>query len=547
MTYRIHLPLFFLLACLATPPLLAQDATGADDALPRTDLTDPAALPPMEEIEQAWREEDYEYVREGLKRRANESGTPFEMYRYGRVLMEGRGGPRDIDGAAEWLSRAATGNNVEAMTLLARMYLSNHEDRGDAPLKMRRNPERAAELLSRAAALGEAEAQYYLSLLLTAGTGVTEDPDAAFTWMLAAARQDFPKAQYELSRFYSRGHGTGKDDTAALDWLTRAAENGHVRAMYFLAHALETGEGAPQNPYRAIDWYTRAAKAGLPIAQRVLGTHYLSGEVVKINAAEGVKWLTLAAKAGDVGAMSNLGRAYTAGTGVDKDAAEAARWYRSAAEYGLGRAMVALAAMHETGTGVGQDFDEALRLYRKALDTTDRTLAETQLGRLAASGALDGKVAPQTAVPWALTALQKDLDGVEDWLAARAVEGDTRAQTGLADHYLATEDQIAKGVALLEQAARGGEAAAQVRLGRMLMQGTHVDLDYVAAHKWFNVAATLGSSEAAELRDAVGALMTPENIAAAQAAARNWFETEEPQPPATEQTVEIEHDGKAGE
>ena len=68
------------------------------------------------------------------------------------------------------------------------------------------------------------------------------------------------------------------------------------------------------------------------------------------------------------------------------------------------------------------------------------------------------------------------------------------------------------------------------------MTGTHVALDYIAAHKWFNIAATLGQTRAVELRETVSALMTPEEVATAQAAARHWFDHEEPQPPGTQQT-----------
>ncbi|MBE1291302.1 MAG: hypothetical protein GJ677_02315 [Rhodobacteraceae bacterium] len=491
----------------------------------------------MAEIEQAWQRGDYIFVRKGLMQHAEDTGTALAQFRYGRVLLEGRGGPRDVDAAITWLQKAADQNHVEAMTLLARVYLSEGFTDQDAPPEATRDPDVAVKLLKRAAPLGGKDAQYYLGQLSLAGSGMAQDPEAAFTWFLAAARQDHVAAQYELSRMYSRGIGTVPNAQEALHWLTQAAENGHVRAQYFRARALETGNGIAQNIPQAAEWYRRAAEGGLPIAQRDLGRLYLAGTGVPQNTEEGLRWLQAAAKAGDSGAMSNLGRAYAIGEGVAQDDTKAAEWYGRAVQFGLGRAMIALAALHETGRGVAQDMDQAVALYRKALETVDGRRAAIRLGQLAAEGALDGRVAPQTATPWALVAASEGDTAAMGWLETQAAEGARAAQAGLAEIYLGADSQTEKGAAFLAQAAQNGDAAAQLRLGQMHMTGDHVALDYVAAHKWFNIAATLGRSEARELRATAGALMTPDQLAEAQAAARQWFASEEPQAPQTRQTI----------
>jgi TPR repeat protein len=506
-------------------PLLAQEATPP---------------PTMAEIEQAWQKGDYVLVRDGLKYLAEETGTPLAQYRYGRVLVEGRGGPRDIDGAAEWLTLAAGQNHVEAMTLLARLYLSNLSQGQDEPIKLQRDPARAAELLSRAAALGDAEGQYYLAMLYNSGEGIDQDPTAAFNWLLAAAQQEHVEAQYELSRVYSEGQGVAQSNSDALDWLTRAAENNHIKAQYFLAAAYESGNGTEPDAGLAIRWYLRAAENGLPIAQRNLGTHYLQGTLVTQNVAEGLRWLEAAAAAGDSSAMHNLGVAYDNGLGVDQDDAKAADWYNRAVQHGLGRAMVAMARLHEDGRGVDRDMDQAVDLYLKALETADANLAAVRLGQLAATGTLEGRVAPHTAAPWALIAARAGDPASETWLIDQAKAGLRPAQSALAALYLGTEERASDAVEWLDLAARAGDPAAQAQLGQMLMTGTHMELDYVAAHKWFNIAATLGQREAAALRETVSALMTPEQVAEAQTAARLWFETEEPQPPATRQDVQVQ-------
>ena len=60
-------------------------------------------------------------------------------------------------------------------------------------------------------------------------------------------------------------------------------------------------------------------------------------------------------------------------------------------------------------------------------------------------------------------------------------------------------------------------------LGMRYANGQGVAVDYVEAHKWFNLAAQLGSSEARALRAEIARDMTREQIAEAQRQAREWI------------------------
>ena len=60
-------------------------------------------------------------------------------------------------------------------------------------------------------------------------------------------------------------------------------------------------------------------------------------------------------------------------------------------------------------------------------------------------------------------------------------------------------------------------------LGMMYSVGRTVPVDYVTAHKWFNLAAMQGNREAARLRQEVAQQMSTADIAAAQRAARAWL------------------------
>jgi TPR repeat protein len=60
-------------------------------------------------------------------------------------------------------------------------------------------------------------------------------------------------------------------------------------------------------------------------------------------------------------------------------------------------------------------------------------------------------------------------------------------------------------------------------LGLMYSTGHGVPIDYVTAHKWFNLAAMNGNKDAIRLRREIAAEMTADEIAAAQRAARDWM------------------------
>jgi len=64
-------------------------------------------------------------------------------------------------------------------------------------------------------------------------------------------------------------------------------------------------------------------------------------------------------------------------------------------------------------------------------------------------------------------------------------------------------------------------------LGMMYSSGRSVPIDYVSAHKWFNLAAMSGHKDAARLRREIAAEMTDAEIGAAQRAARDWMKRRE--------------------
>jgi len=71
----------------------------------------------------------------------------------------------------------------------------------------------------------------------------------------------------------------------------------------------------------------------------------------------------------------------------------------------------------------------------------------------------------------------------------------------------------------------GATAQADIlfELGMMYATGRDCEIDTVAAHKWFNIAAIKGSARAAELRSELSSSMSKLEIAKALREAREWM------------------------
>jgi TPR repeat protein len=74
-----------------------------------------------------------------------------------------------------------------------------------------------------------------------------------------------------------------------------------------------------------------------------------------------------------------------------------------------------------------------------------------------------------------------------------------------------------------DQAALGATVGADTFFDLGMRYSAGDSVDYVTAHKWFNLAAMQGNKEAIRLRREIAAEMTEDEIAAAQRAARDWM------------------------
>jgi len=172
----------------------------------------------------------------------------------------------------------------------------------DAKLEMP-PPAVGAEALRRAAASGDARAQFIVAGRYLDGQGVAQDFGEAFVWYRQAAARGLAPAQYRLATLYELGKGVAADPVQALAWYERAALGGNVKAMHNAAVLLAGDKAGPADFDRAFRWFKAAAERGFADSQFNLAILYERGLGTPPSAEEAYVWYSLSARQGDPGSV----------------------------------------------------------------------------------------------------------------------------------------------------------------------------------------------------------------------------------------------------
>ena len=174
--------------------------------------------------------------------------------------------------AAEWLARAANGDDPEAMTHLAGLHR--------AGLGTPYDLSRSVTLLTRAAELGYPPAMTSLGQGHLYGQwGLPQDSTLAVSLFRRAATAGNAEAMASMGLCYQLGAGVEQDFVEAIGWLERAVDGGNINAMAMLelGQIYGQGIGVAVDRQQAIGWYQQAARLGNAKAQEFL-------------AAQGIDW-----------------------------------------------------------------------------------------------------------------------------------------------------------------------------------------------------------------------------------------------------------------
>ncbi len=282
-----------------------------------------------------------EAERAELARRAK-SGDVWAQDELGTQHVSECQGKNDAELGLELLTQAAAQGNAHAQLRLGELYQFG------GPVKP--NPKAAVAWLEKSAAQGYAPAQNNLGVIYLEGILTAKDEARAATLFLAAAEQDLPKAAYNAATLFDLGQGVVQDYAAARRWYQRAAERKDADAEYRLALLLEQGLGGPEDPVTAMRWMRRAAEDGSNNALVRLGFKspaeadtvssgyfqfkiaeaFFNGKGMAKDPAMALKFLEKSAQAGYPPAFLALGRMYARGDGVTRDEARAIGYLEAA-------------------------------------------------------------------------------------------------------------------------------------------------------------------------------------------------------------------------
>ena len=134
----------------------------------------------------------------------------------------------------------------------------------------------------------------------------TPSPETEFDKQLKAAAQGDAAAQYNLGVMYDNGEGVAEDDIKAVAWYQKAADQGYAGAQTNLGWMYVKGKGVTKDAVKAVAWYQKAAAQGDADAQLNLGWMYEKGKGVTKDTVKAVAWYQKAAAQGDTDALQRL-------------------------------------------------------------------------------------------------------------------------------------------------------------------------------------------------------------------------------------------------
>lgn len=218
-----------------------------------------------------------------LFREAAKRGNISSMREFGRYLLSGLHGVRDVQLALKYLATAAESGDTESQLMLADCY------GGLIP-------------------------------------GVEPNPELLKDYLWQAVTNDSVEAMAKIGYCYEHGRGVQRDTPTAVIWYRKAARRGHTQAMVNLGYCYMFGRGVAMDKKAAFSWYEKAATLDFPLGTYNLGVCYANGQGVATDEKIAFDYFLEAANGGSANARHDLVRCYRDGIGTPPDAVQAQIW-----------------------------------------------------------------------------------------------------------------------------------------------------------------------------------------------------------------------------
>lgn len=217
-------------------------------------------------------------------------GCGVAKYRLGKMFLQGKDVPKNVDYALRWLEESVGEGNEFAEYLLGKTYLKGKD--------VERDLIRAENLLRKSSAQGNKYAKYTLGKAYLDGAPFIQNVPEAIKLITESAEKNFAPAQYLLGKLLYKGEVIPQDLKKAIEYLEKAAEQKNPYAAY-LAGKIRLTENTVKDIPKAIYNFEIAAENGSDFAEYMLGKMYLYGKEVECDYDRAIAYLTASAEHGN--------------------------------------------------------------------------------------------------------------------------------------------------------------------------------------------------------------------------------------------------------
>ena len=217
-------------------------------------------------------------------------GCGVAKYHLGKMLLQGKDVPKNVDYALRWLEESVSEGNEFAEYLLGKTYLKGEDVEQDAI--------RAEDLIRKSSAQGNKYAKYTLGKSLLDGELSLQNIPEAIKLITESADSGFAPAQYLLGKLLYKGEILPQDLKRAIEYLEKTAEQKNSYAAYLVGKIRLTEESVKDIP-KAIRNFEIAAENGNHYAEYMLGKLYLYGKEVEYDYAKAMAYITASAEHGN--------------------------------------------------------------------------------------------------------------------------------------------------------------------------------------------------------------------------------------------------------
>ena len=221
---------------------------------------------------------------------------------------------------------------------------------------------------------GDIEARTVLGMLYAEGLGVKADTDTALELLSSAAAHGNASAYRYMGDLYLAGRAVERNTDKALEYYRHAASLGLNNAYEAMGDVYCEGKLVERDIGEAIRLYDLAAREGVESAKRKSETlkakreelYSRAGALESVAPEKAFRSYAISTGMGYLPAYLALARCYEEGIGTRRDRARAFMWYLAAEEAGYREATYPLALCYSRGIGVAFNMKRAVALLKKA-------------------------------------------------------------------------------------------------------------------------------------------------------------------------------------